>query len=286
MLVIKKIRDIVYLIKKIKLKNKKISFIPTMGNIHKGHISLIKLGKTYSDIVIVSIFVNVIQFESKKDFIRYPRTLNKDINTLKKNLVDIIFCPNEKSMYKNLKDYKTFVNVYKYTDILENKKNKNHFRGVTTILTKLFNIVTPNFVVFGEKDYQQLLIVKKLVKDLNYDIKILSSPIVRDKNGLALSSRNNFLIKEEKDKATEVYKLLKNYSSIIENSKNIEKLNKILKKIRKKLLKKNIKILLLEIKDLYDLSNITKNTKKAIILVVFKIRNIKLIDNIKLNLSF
>ncbi|MDO8735135.1 MAG: pantoate--beta-alanine ligase, partial [Elusimicrobiota bacterium] len=186
-------------IKKIKQQNKSIGFIPTMGALHQGHISLIRRARKENDIVAVSIFVNPSQFAPHEDLKKYPRPFEKDINICKSEGVDVIFAPMLKEMYPE--NYLAYITVEKLSDIMCGKFRPGHFRGVATIVAKLFNIVQPDRAYFGLKDFQQSVIVKKMVTDLNFPVKIITCPIVREKDGLALSSRNVYLSYEERKKA-------------------------------------------------------------------------------------
>ena len=184
-----------------KFKKKK-GLVPTMGAIHDGHLALVDKCLKVSQITVVTIFINPIQFNNKKDLKNYPTSITKDINALTKKNVDIIFIPGINDMYPA--DFSTFIDLKKFDNILCGKKRKGHFSGVATVVLKLFCLINPSFAFFGEKDYQQLFIIKKLVRDLNFKINIHSIKTVRDKNGLALSSRNRLLSEEEKNIASKV----------------------------------------------------------------------------------
>ncbi|WP_058485743.1 pantoate--beta-alanine ligase [Defluviitalea phaphyphila] len=200
-------------IKKVKEQGKSIGFVPTMGFLHQGHESLIKKAKGTCDCVVVSIFVNPTQFGPGEDYEDYPRDLDRDLNICEKDGVDFVFAPSVKEMYP--KGYNTFVNVEEITDILCGEKRPGHFRGVATVVTKFFNIIKPDFAFFGEKDYQQLIVIKQMVKDLNMDVNIVGCPIIREKDGLAKSSRNKYLNKEEREAATILYKALQKGKQLI-----------------------------------------------------------------------
>ncbi len=173
-----------------------IGFVPTMGYLHEGHLSLIRLAKLRADVVVLSIFVNPTQFGPQEDFERYPRDFERDENLAKKEGVDILFCPSVEEMYPP--GYSTWVNVEKLTETLCGASRPGHFRGVTTVCTKLFLAVKPHFAVFGQKDAQQAVVIRRMVKDLNFGIDIIVAPIVREPDGLAMSSRNLYLSPEEK----------------------------------------------------------------------------------------
>lgn len=178
-----------------------------MGYLHDGHISLVKEAKKRNDIVVVSIFVNPAQFGPKEDLKKYPRDLKRDLKLLSKCNVDAVFYPSANEMYPD--GYKTDIEVKGLSDKLCGASRPGHFRGVTTVVAKLFNIVMPDTAYFGEKDFQQLVIIRKMVKDLNMGVKIISMPTIREKDGLAMSSRNSYLSKEEREKALVIYRSLK-----------------------------------------------------------------------------
>lgn len=197
-----------------KRKNEKltIGLVPTMGALHAGHASLIKKAKETCDFVVVSIFVNPIQFGPNEDLEKYPRTLDKDKALCDELGVNLIFAPNAKEMYGDKKlsntDLTFVCPAYNYVDCMCGKSRVGHFDGVATVVTKLFNITTPDYAFFGQKDAQQLFIIKKMVEDLNMNVKIIPCPIAREASGLALSSRNSYLSATEKQKALTVSKAL------------------------------------------------------------------------------
>lgn len=190
-------------IKQFKEERKIISFVPTMGYLHEGHLSLVRYAKKNSDVCVVSIFVNPTQFGPNEDFSRYPRDEKRDLDLLEKENCDLVFIPSAEEMYGT--DYQTFVKVKKYSDILEGEFRPTHFEGVTTVVLKLFNIVQPDFAVFGQKDAQQAFIIQKMVNDLNIPIRIDVLPIVRESDGLAMSSRNVYLNEDERKQALSLF---------------------------------------------------------------------------------
>lgn len=212
--ILSKINETRNLIKKWKQKGLTIGFVPTMGCLHQGHLSLIEEARKENDKVIVSIFVNPLQFGPTEDFSRYPRSLEKDLEGCKNFVADLIFTPslNELLPEKNL--------IYVDVEILGNNlcgsSRPGHFRGVCTIVAKLFNILTPDKSYFGEKDAQQLAIITKMVKDLNFDTEIIPCPIIREADGLAMSSRNFYLTKEERKAATIISKSLLAAKSLLD----------------------------------------------------------------------
>ena len=190
----------------IRSEGNKISFVPTMGALHAGHLKLVKNARNIADICVVSIFVNPTQFGPKEDFSKYPRDLDKDKSLLEEIGVDAIFFPNLDDMYGD--GFQTYVEVEQVQMPLCGKFRPGHFRGVATIVLKLFNIVKPHFAVFGEKDYQQLSVIRRMVSDLNVDVDVLSHPIVREDSGLAMSSRNNYLDDSQRQRASSISKAL------------------------------------------------------------------------------
>jgi len=264
---------------KMRKEGKTIAFVPTMGNLHDGHISLVRKAKKLGDIVVVSIFVNPTQFGPNEDYKSYPRTFEEDRKKLEKENTDIIFFPDAKEMYDKPK---TYVYVEDYSRILCGKSRPTHFRGVTTVVSKLFNIVKPHIAVFGEKDAQQAFIIKKMVKDLNFDIKIETGEIKREPNGLALSSRNAYLTDEEHSKASFIYKSLREAENMIRRGeKNPEN---IVIFIRNFLNENKVgKIDYVEIVNDDDFLPTESLTGNIRILVAVYVGKARLIDNIKVS---
>jgi len=178
---------------------KSIALVPTMGYLHEGHISLVRKAKMSADKVVVSIFVNPTQFAAGEDLERYPSDLQRDLDICKKEGVDAVFNPDKKEIYK--RNFQTYVENEHIGQILCGKSRPTHFKGVTTIVSKLFNIVDPDFAVFGQKDAQQAIIIKNMVRDLNFKTKILIEAIMREKDGLAMSSRNKYLSAKQRQSA-------------------------------------------------------------------------------------
>jgi pantoate--beta-alanine ligase len=187
------------IIKEWKSKGYSIGFIPTMGYLHRGHLSLMEKARRENDKIVVSIFVNPIQFGPNEDYDKYPRDMAGDIEMCKSVNVDLIFAPSVSDMYKT--SNQVYVDVEKLGDVLCGAKREGHFRGVCTVVAKLFNIISPDKAYFGEKDYQQLVIIKKMVDDLDFDLEIIPCAIVREEDGLAISSRNSYLSREERKAA-------------------------------------------------------------------------------------
>jgi len=186
----------------------KIAFVPTMGSLHAGHLSLVEKAMAVADRVVVSIFVNPLQFNDNRDFEAYPRTLVADIQKLDNYRVDALFVPNDKELYPQGREHVTWVEVPELSTILEGSSRPGHFHGVTTVVAKLFNCVQPQVAVFGEKDFQQLLVVQRMVADLNFPIEVIGMPTHREEDGMAMSSRNSRLSKEERQNAPVLYRAL------------------------------------------------------------------------------
>ena len=208
MRIFKTIRGIVLALDEYRLQGKKIGFVPTMGNLHDGHIELVKLARKTNDVVICSIFVNGLQFGLNQDWDKYPRTLEKDCEKLKSISCEVLFHPDENQMYPNGLDSQTRVICPLMTDFLCGASRPGHFEGVTTVVSKLLNIIQPNELILGRKDFQQMAILRRMVEDLCFPVNIIEANIHREADGLAMSSRNSFLTVAEKCKASQLYKSL------------------------------------------------------------------------------
>lgn len=184
-----------------------IALVPTMGYFHDGHLSLMRMAGRLADKVVVSLFVNSLQFGPSEDLDRYPRDLERDTRMAQNEKVEVLFVPSDRDMYSN--DFNAQVIVGDITDTLCGRQRPGHFEGVTTIVAKLFNIIKPDIAVFGQKDFQQLSVIRKMVRDLNWDVEIIGHPIVRENDGLAMSSRNTYLSNEERLKALCLYNAVK-----------------------------------------------------------------------------
>ncbi|MBO5947408.1 pantoate--beta-alanine ligase [bacterium] len=220
--ILNKINDVRKIVKEYKKQGLTVGFVPTMGALHDGHASLIKESVAKCDKTIVSVFVNPTQFCPGEDFEKYPRTLEADTKLAVEIGADYVFAPSADEMYQGVNSLKdmdlTYVTpAYRYVDKLCGKSRMGHFDGVALVVTKLFNIVQPDFAFFGMKDAQQLFILKKVVRDLNIDVEIVPCPIVREQSGLALSSRNKYLSENGKQKALCLNKILKNIEELYKN---------------------------------------------------------------------
>jgi len=263
-----------------KLNGKKISFVPTMGYLHEGHLSLMREGKKYGDILVISIFVNPTQFGPNEDLNRYPRDFEGDLKKCESVGVDAIFYPTNENMYN--KDFQTYVEVKKVTQNLCGLSRPIHFRGVATVVAKLFNIVQPDYAFFGEKDFQQLVVIKQMVKDLNFPIEIIGCPIVREHDGLAMSSRNAYLNDEERKQALCLYKSILKVKELFHNGiKNSKKLiDEAVKIIKSHPLAEIDYVKIVDINTMEDIEG--EINKDALYALAVKIGKTRLIDNCKL----
>jgi pantoate--beta-alanine ligase len=256
---------------------KTIALVPTMGALHIGHVSLIEAARKKCDFVVVSIFVNPTQFGPNEDFSRYPRPIEADLEICKNAGVDVVFAPSVEQMYpsQNL----TWVNVEKITASLCGKSRPGHFRGVATVCTKLFNIVAPDIAFFGQKDAQQVAVIKQMVLDLNMPLEIIVCPTLREPDGLAVSSRNQYLSKQDRADAIYVYQSLQQCRKMFESG--ITETGKIIAEMKKVLLQKSsIDIEYVSIVDANTLEDIDQIQGKTLVAVTVRLGRTRLIDNI------
>jgi pantoate--beta-alanine ligase len=268
----------------LRAENKIIGFVPTMGYLHEGHISLINIARKKAHAVFVSIYVNPLQFGPDEDYQRYPRDLKRDEKLCLDAGVDYIFYPTDSIMYDE--DYSTYVEVENITDILEGDVRPGHFKGVATVCLKLFNIIKPHFSVFGQKDAQQLAVIKKMVRELNLDMKIITGETTREPDGLAMSSRNVYLSEEQRTDAPVLYKALQYAKRKIDEGYNrdIDFLShQMYKLIKSRASVTNIDYISFNdngnLKTINSLKDIAKNSKILVSLAV-RFGKIRLIDNI------
>lgn len=257
-------------------EGKSIGFVPTMGYLHEGHLSLMRIARPRCDSLVVSIFVNPTQFGPNEDFEKYPRDFDHDEALCRQEKVDIIFYPDVSEMYTP--PYYTYVVVETLTETMCGRSRPGHFRGVTTVVSKLFNIVKPQLAVFGQKDYQQALVIQQMVRDLNFDIEILVGPIIREADGLAMSSRNKYLSPEERRRALCLYESLQLARRMIQQgerkSQNIER------KMRAHILETGKgEIDYIAIVDAHTLEPLQTLRGKTLIALAVKIGQTRLIDN-------
>lgn len=264
-------------IRRLRMEGKRVALVPTMGNLHDGHMKLVDEAKARADVVVVSIFVNPMQFDRPEDLARYPRTLQEDCEKLNKRKVDLVFAPSVKEIYPNGTETHTYVDVPGLSTMLEGASRPGHFRGVSTIVSKLLNLVQPDIACFGEKDFQQLALIRKMVADMGFDIEIVGVPIMRAKDGLALSSRNGYLTAEQRKIAPGLYKVL---SSIADKLQAGERdLDEIITIAGQELNEKGFRADDIQIRDADTLLEVSETSKRAVILVAAWLGDARLIDN-------
>ena len=283
-MLLNKIAEVREKIKQWKKEGLTVGLVPTMGALHNGHLSLIKKSVAKCDKTVVSVFVNPIQFCPGEDLDKYPRTLEADEKLCNDAGVDIVFAPSPFEMYPDAQmlsnDFLTYViPPFFYTNKLCGKSRVGHFDGVCTVVNKLFNIVQPDFAFFGEKDRQQLIILKKMVKDLNIPVEIIPCPIVREESGLALSSRNKYLSEEDKVNALALSRILFNIKACY--NKGITDI-KALTETAYAYLNENHSLEYLEFRDADNLGEKKRADDNTIVFIALKIKNVRLIDNISL----
>ena len=259
-----------------------IGFVPTMGALHEGHLSLIKKARQENDKVICSIFINPTQFNDKKDLINYPKKTSYDIELLKENNCDLVFIPSTKEMYPNKINGKTYdKDIGEIIKKMEGQSRPGHFNGVCTIVEKLFLLVKPTNAYFGQKDYQQLAVIKKLNQSKNLGVNIISCPTVREKNGLAMSSRNILLNQEERKISAEIYKTLLLAKKVYKKVSVNELKNELSKKLSSV---DGLKLEYIEVVDMITLNDkIDHKNGSAIVCIAVFVGNVRLIDNMILN---
>jgi len=257
-------------------KDKRIAFVPTMGYLHEGHLALVRKARELADVVIVSIFVNPIQFGPKEDLSRYPRDFDRDADLLGKEKTDIIFYPDDGEMYTE--GFTTYVEVRKLEDHLCGKSRIGHFTGVATVVAKLFNIVKPHYAVFGQKDYQQLMVIERMVKDLNMDVEIVPHPTVREADGMAMSSRNSYLSETERKKARLISASLRRAQELIkEGERKTETIRKAVDDILHQ--EEGIEVEYIDICDTGTLEDVPVVAGRAVLAIACRIGKTRLIDN-------
>ncbi|MHC1568130.1 MAG: pantoate--beta-alanine ligase [Candidatus Syntropharchaeia archaeon] len=277
MVIVEKVKDMKELSKKYLKENKTIGFVPTMGFLHEGHLSLVRRARGENDIVVVSIFVNPTQFGPNEDYESYPRDLERDVKLLKELNVDVVFHPPVEEMYP--KDFSTYVEETKLSRYLCGKSRPGHFRGVCTIVTKLFNIVRPTRAYFGQKDAQQFRVIKRVVRDLNMDVELVECPIVREHDGLAMSSRNIYLSDDERVQALALYNSLKLAENLVKSG---ERDAEVVKNAMKEFLSRydKVKIDYVEIVDEETLEPVKHIEGKTIVAIACWVGKARLIDNV------
>lgn len=277
MLVIESPQQLREAIKQLKQQGKAICFTPTMGNLHQGHIDLVKQGQQIAPISIVSIFVNPMQFNNPDDLKNYPKTLDADCLALEKQGVDIVFTPSSDVIYPNGLAVQTYIEVPGLSDCLEGELRPGHFRGMSTIVNKLFNLVQPDYACFGKKDYQQLAIVQQMVTDMAIPIEIIPVETVREMSGLAMSSRNNKLSTSEKLKAPLLAKVMNQLANDVQNK--TAQHEKLIQNATLELERAGFKTDAIHIVDAQSLQALTLESKNAVILMAAFLGSTRLIDN-------
>ena len=274
------IADLKSALKSLRQGDKSVGFIPTMGALHEGHLSLIRKAREETDAVVVSIFVNPTQFGPDEDFDVYPRPIQRDREVCEKENVDILFTPRASEMYSA--GYATYILQERYTEPFEGEIRTGHFHGVCTICAKLFNMVTPTTAYFGQKDYQQSVVVRRMARDLNFDITIRLCPIVREKDGLAMSSRNNYLSPEERRQATCLHRALVKAEEIFKGG---ERRAAPLKAAMEDIITQSplAKLDYLAVVNPHSLREIRRVESEAIVLVAARFGKTRLIDNARLS---
>lgn len=278
MQIINNITDLKKHVKTLKAEAKKIGFVPTMGCLHCGHLSLVSRAKEECDIVIMSIFVNEKQFGPNEDFTEYPRDFGKDSKLAEESGIDILFVPKAEDIYEE--KYSTYVDCEgQMANVLCAKSRSGHFKGVCTIVTKLFNITSSDINYFGQKDYQQALILQKMVSDLNMNTEIKIMPIAREKDGLALSSRNIYLSQDERNKALSLNRALNKAREMLSDENiNLDDIKKEIKNLLHSDIQVNVDYV--EILDASDLAEVTTGTKQILVALAVYVGKTRLIDNI------
>lgn len=267
--------------RKLRRESKTVGFVPTMGALHEGHLTLVKEARQMCDIVIVSIFVNPTQFNNSIDLEKYPRDLTKDVSLLAEYEVDYVFAPEEHEIYPD--GFSTYVNVQNVTDTLEGESRPGHFRGVATVVTILFNTIRPDHAFFGQKDAQQVAVIKRLTTDLGFETEIVVVPTIREESGLAMSSRNERLSNEEREKAVVIINALRAAKMEFKRGeRNASHLTQIVKDtIATEPL---AKLDYVEIVDRDSMQTIEKvGDNEALIVIAAYFGDVRLIDNVILN---
>ena len=270
-------------VKQWRQEGKRIALVPTMGNLHDGHMALVDESRARADIVVVSIFVNPMQFDRAEDLAAYPHSLQEDCEKLTRRGVDMVFAPAAEVIYPRGLDSQTYVDVPRFSGILEGALRPGHFRGVATIVSKLFNLVQPDVACFGQKDYQQLALIRQMVADMGYDIDIVGVPTVRADDGLALSSRNGYLSAEERRLAPELHRVLESVAARLKSGER--HIGELLEDAANQLKLAGLTPDALDIRDALTLRPLTAESTRAVILVAAWLGKARLIDNAQVDLT-
>jgi pantoate--beta-alanine ligase len=273
-------REMQLVSRQLRKAGKHIGFVPTMGYLHEAHLQLMREAKRKNDVLVVSIFVNPTQFGPNEDFETYPRDLNRDSSKALEVGVDYLFCPSEQEMYPE--GYSTYVNVERLTDVMCGRYRPGHFRGVATVVLKLFNIVRPSQAFFGQKDYQQFLVIRRMAADLNLYIEVVPLPIVREEDGLAMSSRNIHLTPEERAIAPNIYRALTAAGRLAEEQGE-EDPRRILQEARSILdAYPQLRVEYLDLRDADNLEELERFDRPAVLATAVHLGKVRLIDNVLL----
>ncbi len=273
----KTIKDTKRFIRSQKQKQKTIGFVPTMGYLHEGHLSLMRAARKEKDLVVISIFVNPTQFGPKEDYKRYPRDFRRDKNLAKMAGVDIIFYPSVSEMYPD--GYRTYVEVADITERLCGRSRPGHFKGVTTVVAKLFDVVQPDTAYFGQKDAQQAIVIKRMAQDLDMDLEVKVMPIVREGDGLAMSSRNTYLSKQERLDAPVLYESLNLAKRLVASGvRDARKIKSEMKRLINS--KRSARVDYISIVNLKNLREVKRIDKNVLIALAVWMGKTRLIDNI------
>ena len=277
MRLVRRVKEMQSISRRLHEEKKRVGFVPTMGSLHDGHLSLIRLARKMCDTLVVSVFVNPTQFGPSEDFTRYPRDIERDKKLCESEGTDILFAPETDDMYPE--DFSTYVVEERLSLPLCGRSRPTHFRGVTTVVTKLFNIIRPTFAVFGQKDAQQAFVIERMVRDLNFDIEIVVAPIVREKDGLAMSSRNRYLSPKEREEATAIFRSLSGVKQMVR--KGERKTSPLIKLIRDEIARTETgRLDYAEIVDTRTLSPVEVIEDDVLVAVAAQFGRARLIDNI------
>lgn len=275
--IISTMREMSRISDELRSSGKTIVLVPTMGYFHEGHLSLMREGRRRGDVLVVSLFVNPTQFGEGEDYQIYPRDFSRDKALVKEIGVDILFVPTVEQMYPE--GYQTSVETERVTKPMEGQFRPNHFRGVTTVVAKLFNIVKPHIAIFGEKDFQQLAVIRRMVEDLNMGVEIIGMPIVRERDGLAMSSRNQYLTSDQREAALSLNRSLQEASQLFRSGERnagriIDAVERVIEPER------DVTIEYVEIRDAKTLEEIEMIEGQAVIALAIKVGKVRLIDNL------
>ena len=281
MQIIRSIKKMQTVARRLAAEGKTIGVVPTMGFLHEGHLSLIRRARKKADVVVTTIFVNPTQFAPGEDLAKYPRDEKGDVAKIKSAGGDMVFIPGAEDVYPD--DFETYVTVERLTQTLEGQTRPTHFRGVTTIVAKLFNIIRPDLAVFGQKDYQQAVVIQRMVADLGYPVKIIVAPTVREKDGLAMSSRNKYFDDIQRWEAVCLYYALRTARDMVRSG--VVDVRKITREMEAVILATcpSAEIDYIAFTDFDSLKPVKKIGKRTVCSLAVKVHGVRLIDNMKLN---